>query len=67
MNATHLLEIIATRPLLNRKDLSRLLNCSLRTIDRLDATGTLPPAIHVRGKLWRPCDIERWQSQARTR
>jgi transposase len=55
---THLLEIIATRPILDRKDLARRYQRSLRTIDRWQAQGKLPGAFRLPGKMWRPADIE---------
>lgn len=51
---------VATRPLLTKADLARLLRCSPRTIDRLRASGKLRAVQFKRGGrvLYRPEDVE---------
>lgn len=61
MNTQNLLEIIATRPILDRKDLARRFCRSLRTIDRWALTGRLPRALRCSGKLWTPQSIDRME------
>lgn len=48
------------KQLLNKKEVAKLLNCSLSTVDRLEKVGTLPKRIsYSRNKaLWRWCEIE---------
>jgi hypothetical protein len=57
MNLIQLVDILARRPVLTRKDLARRYNRDLRTIDRWKADGTLPKAIFFHGPLWVPMDI----------
>lgn len=63
-----LVEILASRPLLTRKDLARHFGVCLGTINNWHNDGTLPPAVYVNrgckgrfGPLWRALDIERVQ------
>jgi predicted DNA-binding transcriptional regulator AlpA len=45
----------------DRKALAALLQLSLRTIDRLDADGKLPPAVRVgAAKRWTRASIKNW-------
>lgn len=60
MSFKQLLEVIAAKPLLQRKDLARRYGKDVRTIDRYHQTGILPAPVYLRGSsipLWRPCDI----------
>lgn len=66
MNLRALVEIIASRPVLYRKDLAIRYGKDERTIDRWHAAGILPPAIYLHHgcatssvPMWRPIDIER--------
>jgi hypothetical protein len=62
MGTKSLVEIIASKPLLFRKDLARRYSRSLRTIDRWHHEGVLPSPIYLRGcalPMWRPTDIDR--------
>lgn len=61
-----LVEILANRPLLTRKDLARHFCVTVNTVDNWHNDGTLPPAVYVNrgckgrfGPLWRASDIER--------
>jgi predicted DNA-binding transcriptional regulator AlpA len=50
-------------PLLRQRDLTRVLNCSLRVIERMRAAGRLPkPDLYIgnRSPRWRPESIRRW-------
>lgn len=60
-----LVEILACRPMLTRKDVARRYGVHLNTVDRWHDDGTLPPARFInRGKagkwgpLWRACDLD---------
>jgi hypothetical protein len=56
-----LVEILAAKPVLWRKDLATRYGVTLSTIDRWHTSGTLPPARYLRGcphPLWRACDVE---------
>ena len=60
MSLKALVDIIAGRPLLRRKDLARRYGISLDTVERWHANGTLPRAIYLPGcriPLWKPADI----------
>lgn len=60
MSFKALVEIIAGRPLLTRKDLARRYGVDLDTIDRWKARGTLPKPIRLPGcriPLWTPEQI----------
>jgi predicted DNA-binding transcriptional regulator AlpA len=49
-------------PLLRVADLTRVLNCSRRVVERMRAAGRLPsPDLHI-GKMprWRPATIRQW-------
>ena len=65
-----LLEILAGRPLLRRKDLARHFNVSLDTIDRWRDEGRLPRPVYLHGKgtssvpMWKPCDIMKMEGGA---
>ena len=62
------LDLIAARPLLRRKDLACRFNVTERTIDRWHAENHLPCAIYLPGCLlpfWRPCDIEEFELSRR--
>ena len=56
-----LLELVAGRPLLTRKDLARRYGgVDLDTVDRWHRKGFLPKAVYLPGcryPFWRPCDI----------
>lgn len=56
-----LVEIIAAKPTLSRKDLARRYGKDDGTIDRWHADGTLPAARYLRGcpfPFWTPAEIE---------
>ena len=56
-----LVEIMAARPVLNRKDLARRYSIDLDTVDRWHARGVLPPGFYLPGSrfpYWRPFEIE---------
>lgn len=56
-----LVEIMAARPVLNRKDLARRYSIDLDTVDRWHSRGTLPPGRYLPGSrfpYWRPFEIE---------
>lgn len=56
-----LVEILAAKPVLTRKDLAARYGRSLTSIDRWHAEGTLPPARYLRScplPFWRACDLE---------
>jgi len=57
MNLLTLVEILASRPVLTRKDLARRYGRDLRTIDRWKLDGTLPAPVWFHGPLWGPRDI----------
>jgi prophage regulatory protein len=47
--------------LYDRKLLAALLKVSIRTVDRLDSGGKLPPPVRIGGaKRWRKTDIDQW-------
>jgi predicted DNA-binding transcriptional regulator AlpA len=53
----------AIEPLLSQEDLTRVLNASRRTVERIRAAGKLPkPDLHVgnRSPRWRPRTIREW-------
>lgn len=50
-------ELLANRPILRRKDLAQRYGVSERTIDRWRIAGTLPKPKHFHGPMWRPSDI----------
>ena len=50
---------VERRLLVDRKRLAQMLSVSVRSVDRLRSSGTLPPSIRLGGKvLWRTTDIE---------
>jgi len=51
-------ELVCNTPRLHRKDLMRRYGISEDTLDRWLKRGLLPPPIRIRGKLWRPEDLE---------
>jgi len=56
----HLLEIVACRPLLTRKDLAQRYAVETRTVDNWHANGILPRAVYLQGcrePRWRPMDL----------
>jgi hypothetical protein len=58
INAGHIIE-----PLLSISDLARILQCSRRAVERLRATGELPPPTMMLGKKcprWKPRVIRDW-------
>jgi predicted DNA-binding transcriptional regulator AlpA len=59
MSLKSLLELLAERPLLRRKDVARHFGISLRSVDRWVTEKKLPRPIYVHGPMWRPADIER--------
>lgn len=54
-------ELLANRPILRRKDLALRYGVSERTIDRWRSSGTLPKPKHVCGPFWRPSDIAKFE------
>ena len=65
----HLLEIIACKPLLHRKDLMRRYGVDDSTIDRWTSRGVLPRPTYLRGSsipLWKPFEIAVAESTNRT-
>jgi len=56
-------ELLANRPILRRKDLAVRYGVSERTIDRWRADGTLPRPRHVHGPMWRPSDISKFEDR----
>lgn len=59
MSNALVLELIANRPILRRKDLARRYGVSERTIDRRRIAGTIPKPLYLSGPFWRPSDIAR--------
>ena len=56
-----LVEILAAKPVLTRKDLANRYGRHLSSIDRWHAEGVLPAARYLRGcplPFWRACDLE---------
>jgi predicted DNA-binding transcriptional regulator AlpA len=56
-----LLDLIAAKPLLTRKNLAQRYGKTLWTIDRWHRDRVLPSPRYLRGcafPFWRPCDIE---------
>jgi hypothetical protein len=52
----------ALTPLLSQEDLTRVLNASRRTVERMRSAGRLPrPDLHLgRVPRWKPETIQRW-------
>lgn len=60
MKRDELVDLLAGRPLLTRKDLARRFNRCLRTIDQWHADGILPKPVYLRGcafPFWRPNEV----------
>lgn len=60
MSFRALMELLANKPLLTRKDLAQRYGLALRTVDRWRAAGKLPAPVYLKGclqPLWRPIDI----------
>lgn len=57
----HLVEIMAVRPLLTRKDLAARYGVHVVTVDVWHAKGIIPRAIYLQGcrePRWRPMDLQ---------
>lgn len=63
MKIAYLVELLAGRPVLTRKDLARHYGRSLRTIDRWKREGQLPRPVFIHGPMWKPADLERREAQ----
>jgi hypothetical protein len=65
-----IVEMLAGRPLLNRKDLARRYGKDLDTIDRWHRARILPQGVYLPGcryPFWRPVDVERNESSSKFR
>ena len=62
MDASKLVELIAARPLLTRKDIAARYGVSLRTVDRWHREGKLPAPTWMRGPMWKPADLEQLEN-----
>jgi hypothetical protein len=65
-----LLEALAAKPLLTRKDLARRYGRCLWTIDNWHRTGQLPAPVYLPGSripLWRPADLMAYERREKKR
>jgi predicted DNA-binding transcriptional regulator AlpA len=70
MSLRALMELLASRPLLTRKDLAQRYGITLRAIDLRHSSGRLPPAVYLQGcrqPLWRPVEIIQWEKREHRR
>jgi predicted DNA-binding transcriptional regulator AlpA len=68
MKLRAVLDLIAARPLLRRKDLIQRYGIDEKTLWRWRKRGVLPAPIYMPGcniPLWRPCDIEEFELSRR--
>ena len=63
-----LLEVIASKPLITRKDLALRYSVTLITVDNWRRTGKLPRPVYLPGcrfPFWRPCDLQRFEANCK--